>query len=127
MEKIKVREYVRLARNQGINRIEEIDDDGDYILDEFIADEWGDEVCCISKNDLNNEIIKHSPNIIDLIEVGDYVNGWRVFRVVTIDNIKYVEVEWSDGVTAHVLFTEKDIKSIVTKEQYEAIKYVIGE
>lgn len=72
------------------------------------------------------DIKKHSPNIIDLIEVGDYVNGWKVYRVVIIDNTKYVEVEWSDGVSAHVLFIEKDIKSIVTKEQFEAAKYEVN-
>lgn len=73
MEDIKVGEYVRLARNQGINKIIDEDDDGFLILDEIIADEYGDECFEISLQDVDKEIIKHSFNIIDLIEVGDIV------------------------------------------------------
>ena len=69
MEDIKVGEYVRLARNQGINKIIDEDDDGFLILDEIIADEYGDECFEISLQDVDKEIIKHSFNIIDLIEV----------------------------------------------------------
>lgn len=72
MEDIKVGEYVRLARNQGINKIIDEDDDGFLILDEIIADEYGDECFEISLQDVDKEIIKHSFNIIDLIEVRRY-------------------------------------------------------
>ena len=69
MEDIKVGEYVRLARNQGINKIIDEDDDRFLILDEIIADEYGDECFEISLQDVDKEIIKHSFNLIDLIEV----------------------------------------------------------
>lgn len=59
---------------------------------------------------------KSSPNIIDLIEVDDYVNGERVFFV---DNKAYT-VEGND-------YTESEIKSIVTKEQFESMEYKVGE
>ena len=72
MEDIKVGEYVRLARNQGINKIIDEDDDGFLILDEIIADEYGDECFEISLQDVDKEIIKHSFNLIDLIEVRRY-------------------------------------------------------
>lgn len=126
MEEIKVGDYVRLARNQGINRIEEIDVDGDYILDKFIADKWGDEVCCISRDNLDDEIIKHSSDIIDLIEVGDYVNG---HLVIAVDRVRLeISIENADyGCGYEEINANTDIKSIITKEQYEAIKYVIGE
>lgn len=56
--------------------------------------------------------IKSSPNIIDLIEVGDYVNG---NKVTDINGIIYVK---------DVGFLEEiEIKSIVTKEQFEAMEY----
>lgn len=67
--KIKVGEFVRLARNQGINKIIDEDDDGFLILDEMIADEYGDECFEISLQDVDSEITKHSFNITDLIEV----------------------------------------------------------
>ncbi len=61
-------------------------------------------------------IIKSSPNIIDLIEVGDYVNGERVINI--IKKYKYLEVSDEE-----IVIDEKDIKSIVTKEQFESMMY----
>lgn len=123
MEEIKVGDYIRLARNQGINRIEEIDDDGDYILDKFIVDKCGDAACCIFRDNLDDEIIKHSPNIIDLIEVGDIVEIFDVLHndIIFIWNeemLKALREDIENGI---------QIKSIVTKEQFNSIKYVIGE
>ena len=69
---IEVGEYVRLARNQGINKIIDEDDDGFLVLDVTIADEYGEECFEISLQDVDKEIIKHSFNIIDLIEVRRY-------------------------------------------------------
>ena len=65
-------------------------------------------------------IVKSSPNIIDLIEVGDYVNGERVINI--IKTHKYLEVSDEE-----IIIDEKDIKSIVTKEQFESMEYKIGE
>ena len=72
MEDIKVGEYVRLARNQGINKIIDEDDDRFLILDKIIADEYGDECFEISLQDVDKEITKHSFNLIDLLEVRRY-------------------------------------------------------
>lgn len=68
-----------------------------------------------------NEIVKSSPNIIDLIEFGDYVNGGQV-REIKKDYIRISggEYNWQ--------FLEKEeIKSIVTKEQFSCMEYKIGE
>jgi len=70
---------------------------------------FGDEKC----------IVKSSPNIIDLIEVGDYVNGDRVDAI----GNKYVIFYDGDG---DIETFEEDIKSIVTKEQFEAMEYKVG-
>ena len=59
-------------------------------------------------------IVNHSFNIIDLIEVGDYVNG---YRITDIGN-NCVEIE-DDGTQ----ITEDEIESIVTKEQFAAAEY----
>lgn len=61
-----------------------------------------------------------SYNIIDIIEVGDYVNGLLVTRICEDieTNEKYINLygsisEWE----------EEDVKSIVTKEQFSQISY----
>lgn len=106
-------DYVRLDRGQGIARIDEIND-GICYLDREIYDEYGDETFILSKKD----IIKSSPNRLDLIEIGDYVNGFPVINTaeesVTIVTMLFFEVK------------EKDIKSIVTKEQFRNLEYVIN-
>ena len=67
------------------------------------------------------EIVERtSPNIIDLIEIGDYVNGERVINI--IKKHKYLEVSDEE-----IVIDENDIKSILTKEQFESMEYKIGE
>lgn len=62
-------DYVRLSRNQGINKIVEInEEDEEYVLDYCIADEYGDETCCLYKNQIKEEVLKHSKNIKDLLK-----------------------------------------------------------
>ena len=65
--------------------------------------------------DTIKDIIKSSPNIIDLIEVGDYVNG---FYVINKPFNQRIHTEFDD-------FTEEDIETIVTKEQFESMKYEV--
>ena len=67
---------------------------------------------------------KASNNIIDLIEVGDYVNGFRV------DEVDYSKSTIYIGNTSKVIeeaLFSCDIKSIVTKEQFESMSYKVGE
>lgn len=80
----------------------------------------------------HKEIVKISPNIIDLIEVGDYINGLRV------EKNKYGELYTSYvyyggdiGKQCEVYTTwleeykenEDYIDSILTKEQFERMEY----
>ena len=74
----------------------------------------------------DGKIVKHSPNIIDLIEVGDYVNG---------DYVAVIEKD-KDGNITDICYEEEnegqlysigDIKSIVTKEQFEKMEYKVEE
>ena len=123
-----VGDYVRLDRCQGINKIEEYDEDiKKYKLEDVIGDEWGDETFILDEND----VIKSSPNIIDLIEVGDYVNGYKVLfaGATTWDNDgnvidKRVKINY-DGYDRWL--SEDFIKSIVTKECFESMEYKVGE
>lgn len=77
----------------------------------------------------NNEITKHSFNIIDLIEVGDYVNEQKVCDIEKAENMVTKEKcvlinKLNLGATS---WYEAQIKSIVTKEQFKSMEYMVGE
>ena len=71
----------------------------------------------------DNTFIKHSKNIIDLIEVGDYVNGYKVEDITIFNDgtfeIVFNEYQWIIATTA--------IETIVTKEQFAQAEYKIKE
>ena len=71
------------------------------------------------------EIVKCEEKFIDLIEVGDYVNGSKVQEI----GEGYVEIEEYSGLNNDIpcVVKAEDIKSIVTKEQFESMEYRIGE
>ena len=73
---------------------------------------------------LKEDIIKSSPNIIDLIEVGDYVNGYYVNEITDIESALPV---LCIKTTNWVALRNIDIKSIVTHEQFSQMEYRIGE
>lgn len=70
--------------------------------------------------DEDEEITKHSKNIIDLICEGDYVNGYKVdeVRVSCFNSIIFCNIYKLELV-------ESDIKTIVTKEQFESASYKV--
>lgn len=142
---MKIGDYVR-TKDGLIRKIVEIDKliyiDKDYISDEpeyhnFLTEE---------------DVIKTSPNIIDLIEVGDYVNGLPVERIEgTLDDKNDIRVWFgvaTYGKTALNQINHRyvvkddfeddyslrfrcikpdDIKSIATKEQFSQMEYKVGE
>lgn len=68
---------------------------------------------------IKSHIVKASHNIIDLIEVGDYVNGYKVrgtsVSTLLLDNFNMIKIE------------DYEIKSIVTKEQFSSMEYRLGD
>ena len=69
---------------------------------------------------IGEKIVNHSKNIIDLIEKGDYVNGYRV---------ESVSVETNEVLLDHNGFgwrTLKDGDRIITHEQFASIEYKVG-
>lgn len=68
--------------------------------------------------EMYQSIIKSSPNIIDLIEVGDYVNGEKV-----TDKFDYLLAFGNNDYYKN----ENEIKNIVTKEQFKEMEYKIGD
>ena len=82
---------------------------------------------------LRNDILKSSKNIIDLVGVGDFVNGMRIIAKDS-DNRLYVaedlgqpyDREFSNGCFEYTLLDKNfEIKSVVTKEQFDSIKYEV--
>lgn len=75
---------------------------------------------------LIKDIVKHSKQLIDLIEVGDYVNGHRVVNEIwgEDDNNLYFEIE--GGFNKAQYIGEKDIQTILTEESYMAKCYKVG-
>ena len=76
----------------------------------------------------DDDVVKASYNIIDLIEKGDYVNGKKVIDTFTDYIFDYSEefkvIRFSE---TDILHNVKHIKSIVTHEQMEQIAYKVGE
>lgn len=73
-------------------------------------------------------IVKHSKQLIDLIEVGDYVNGYRVINVINegiCPSGKCIDIDSSKDSSECTLW-EEDIKTILTKEIYMANCYKVG-
>ena len=69
----------------------------------------------------DNDVIKASYNIIDLIEVGDYANGYKV-----IHRTKSL-LGFEDGQDGDWYLSNENIKSILTKEQFSSMEYRLGE
>ena len=68
-----------------------------------------------------DNIIKHSPNLIDLIQCGDYVNGYKV------DNIEKGKLIIGDTTQVIEQIVENDeIETVVTKEMMESISYKVA-
>ena len=76
----------------------------------------------------SEDVIKSSSNIIDLIEVGDYVNGCHITYIAEPDKYNSNRILYFEEPQDYVLktFTNEEIKSVVTKEQFESIKYNVG-
>ena len=85
-------------------------------------------------DEIKSHIVKASYNIIDILEVGDYVNGSEIL------DFKYEFIEENDNFTNFAVVTEncylentnswiieKNIKSVITHEQIEQMAYKVGE
>ena len=70
-------------------------------------------------------IVKHSKNLIDLIEVGDIVNGMEVLDIYKPRDLwEPIEIRVDSRYTNFIL--AEDIKTVLTKESYMANCYKVG-
>ncbi len=129
--KLEVGMYVRFKDKRGIEyirKIVEIPEDNRY------ASLYLDKEANYSRGLSPKNVIKASYNIIDILEVGDYVNG---SEVLDFEN-KYIEEDdifvpigvitencYLDYTDSWIL--EKDIKTIIPHEQMKQIGYKVGD
>ena len=126
---IEVGEYIRT--NQAIiGKIKRIElDKTDKSLKWYVFDKKRPDMNIIDEIYINKPyIVKHSKQLIDLIEVGDIVNGYRVENVINegpCPSGKCVDIDSSKDSSECTLW-EEDIQTILTKEQMEANCYKVG-
>ena len=116
MEEIKVGEYIRTIEPYGeIFKVIGIGKEEVLIVDSY-------------ENSLvaTGYVKKHSSNIIDVIEVGDYVNGYKV-KGKTNNKVLVNYYMYSEQLAGGfwLTFYEDEIKNIVTHEQFNSIKYEV--
>lgn len=83
-----------------------------------VKDEWIETDTKFITRTFPQDFAKASYNIIDILKVGDYVNGKEV-----TDKFDYL---LSFGNNDYYL-NKEDIKTIITKEQMEQMAYKVGE
>ena len=98
---------------------------------------YGEKLLCMPVKDGSQgifanieDVVKSSPNIIDLIEVGDYVNNEKIVDIGCLTNgpeegTKVIDYYIAPNTVYY--FKNEEIKSIVTKEQFSCMEYKIGE
>lgn len=112
---IEIGEYVRTKEKGYIGRILSIDEDNEWI-ETTLEKEYTHHI----------DEFKIKPKIIDLIEVGDYVNGCEVLDIhIPRDIWDPVEIRINSRYANFLLADE--IKTIVTKEQMASIEYRVEE
>lgn len=116
-DKIEVNEYVRF-NNGEIGKVIDIKENPSRI----VYSEYG-EIGLIS------DIVKHSKQLIDLIEKDDYVNGRKVKHIAMFEGFpdypKLIFVDETHLIPDDTCENE-DIKTILTKESYMANCYKVG-
>lgn len=120
--KLEVGMYVRT--NDGIRKVTN-DWEISYVVDDYLYHDNPEGDYYIYKKEITKIVSKASNNITDLIEVGDYVNGYKITSIEEGNRKnKWVYAEDEDGYLIES-FAPKKIKSIVTKEQFESCSYEV--
>lgn len=91
---------------------------------------FSDEECLGSNWGYTKDIVKASYNIIDILEVGDYVNGQKVYYDEELDFL-YAQSFDANGEFYQESITKQsfidNIKSVITHEQMEQMAYKVEE
>lgn len=119
-DEIKVNDYVR-TKDGYIAKVTRLENANMIFCDNTVRECWVGEV----KHILTENIIKHSLNIIDLVQKKDYANGHLVLEV--HENYVIIENSTASCYDGEERIDVENIKTIVTKEQMEQMMYKVGE
>lgn len=118
--KVEIGEYVRTKKGY-IGKVIRFDVDNNLHCDNIISTICGEKFCWLNKLEQKEQIAKHGKNIIDLIEVGDYVNGIYV-RTVHLEGEKpYIILNGLGSIRVYA----EGVNNIVTHEQFNSMKYEV--
>lgn len=117
-DKIEVGEYVRTDYGEIHKVVHVVEDDGDWNYYRYEN----------TMGDFQMSIVKHSKNLIDLIECGDFINGYKVISVdydVMNDTTECIELDLNSNYQYNFI-SIRQIQTILTKESYMANCYKVG-
>ena len=120
---IQVGEYVRT--DEGIiDKVIKIEEAGSGTR--FFGERLEDTIIITNRDILSErridatDIVKHSKNIIDLIEEGDYVNGEKIDKILQVSH-KHNSII----INNEEELLEQDIKLIATHQQFKQVEYEV--
>lgn len=116
--------YVRNCYGR-IAKIEDIEDNIAY-CDNWLYQRYEEFITFIYLNNEKdiNEITKVSFDIIDILEVGDYVNGYPIYEIVEYEDDTRAIVIADDNKS--IIWKKQDIKSVITHEEIDRMAYKVG-
>lgn len=125
MKELKVGMYIRYIPTQGnyTQKISKITKTKNCMLDMAYYLDNSEEPVFSSHFD---DIVGVSEYIIDLIKIGDYVNGKEVAEILTDEHGDVTDIVYLEEVEGQA-YSLQPIKNIVTKEQFENMKYIVEE
>lgn len=123
--KIEIGEYIRTTEDGIIGKVKRIElDEIDKSLKWYVFDKKRYDMNIIDEIYINKPYIKkHSFNIINLIEEGDFI---KIRDEYLEDTCLTLDTEsWLNKVKCEILNNYWKLVTIVTKEQFEAIEYEV--
>ena len=123
---IKGNEFVRYKDGDIIQIFQKIDR-------EYVIKDNKDRIYTLPESAVYKDLVKHSPNLKDLIQKDDFVNGDRVVAIdyTEDENGNYVDVlgimEIDDDYAYPIELRVINIQEVVTKEMMESISYKVKE
>lgn len=126
MEEIKVGNFIRTPYHT-IEKVVEIEKSKNKMYDDMVTTDKS----CYGLNWLKRNGTKSSSDLISLVEEGDYVNSYKVIDV--LENLETGELhlempmDYTNKELGDCTIYNKDIKDVVTKEQFNQMKYIVGD
>lgn len=129
--KLELKENMYVRTKDGIiAKVDYIDDDTIF-FNKDLYKTYSDSIDFLEKDNLKR-IVKASYNIIEILEEGDYVNGYKVTGIGGTyhgrkDIAIYCDYQENEKTGKWIMIYDDEIKSIVTKKQFEQMAYKVGD